>query len=374
MAVEIDGVLKEWGDRMFIVRTRARPAPNTIAGKKKKAKPTSGAKAGAAGTRRNGMSSGAARQAFSRLARKVPEVMVKITQGEKDPATGKRNVLCKDMKAIKAHMDYISRNGDVPLEDENGQIIHGADAVRSVRDDWKSTGGYAIPLEEGYRREAYSVVLSMPPGTDRKAVLDAARDFAKETFDGHQYVFGRHDDESHPHVHICVRAVGHDLVRLNPRKSDLVQWRQRYAEKLRDHGIEANATSRVLRGKAQKPERQVERHLRKRGVQLRNRQARRNHAAEVPLSSDKEHPVEAKLRSSRSRVIAGFGTVAKALAQSPDADDRALALGLARHAESMPPAKTMHRLLVEGRGEGRAEQERRQNARDVSKPGKERDL
>jgi len=56
--------------------------------------------------------------------RAAPEVMVKISGGG------------KKMGQIKAHLDYISRNGEVELEDENGAILRGVDDVREIRDAW----------------------------------------------------------------------------------------------------------------------------------------------------------------------------------------------------------------------------------------------
>jgi len=64
-------------------------------------------------------------------------------------------------------------------------------------------------------------MLSMPPGTDRESVKKAARNFAREVFENHQYVFVAHEDEKHPHVHIAVKAVDRDGIRMNPRKADL---------------------------------------------------------------------------------------------------------------------------------------------------------
>jgi hypothetical protein len=40
-----------------------------------------------------------------------------------------------------------------------------------------------------------------------------------------------------------VRAEGSDGKRLNPRKEDLHRWRETFAQRLRDWGIEAEATS-----------------------------------------------------------------------------------------------------------------------------------
>jgi hypothetical protein len=273
--------------------------------------------------------------------------MVKITQGRKNPETGKRDPICTDMKSIKAHFDYLARHGDA-LEDESGNRIVGPQELLRLRDDWQYTGGYAIPAENGYRREAFGIVLSMPPGTDSTAVLDAGREFARENFSNHQYVFAQHQNEPHPHVHLSVKAVSRDLVRLNPRKADLQQWREDFAEKLRDHGIEANATSRVLRGHSQRPERQTVRHIEKRLGESRTRKARYGAARrEAAGGARVEHPAERRIKESRRKVITGFGEVAKVLAASPDRDDRKLALGLARHVGTMKPPKTAHRVLVD---------------------------
>src|SRR5678815_1006287 len=47
---------------------------------------------------------------------------------------------------------------------------------------------------------------------------------------------------------ISVRAESKHGRRLNPRKSDLHRWRETFAEKLRERGIDAEATQQVTRG------------------------------------------------------------------------------------------------------------------------------
>lgn len=39
--------------------------------------------------------------------------------------------------------------------------------------------------------------------------------------------------------------------RLNPRKADLHRWRETFAEKLRGHGVEAEASRQATRGQTQ---------------------------------------------------------------------------------------------------------------------------
>lgn len=356
MAVEVDGVLKEWGDRLYYVKPRARPA----------AKRAASGYARAPTPAKQTRPASAARATLQRTVKRTPEVMVKITSGRADPKTGKKNVPCKDMRGIKAHLDYISRNGDVALEDENGQQIEGREAVRELRDDWQNSGRTRIPTDGGYRREAFNIVLSMPPGTDRDAVKAAAREFAREAFANHQYVFASHDDEAHPHVHLCVKAVGRDHVRLNPRKVDLQAWRETFAEKLRDHGIEANATPREYRGRVHRAEHQAVRHINqehqagRRDSKARTTLAREQAVRdEVAGKSAHIHPAEDALKKQRQEIVAGYGKVASALAASSQPADRAVAIGVVDLVKSMEPAKTAHRLEVErlagkrGAGQGR---------------------
>ena len=57
-----------------------------------------------------------------------------------------------------------------------------------------------------------------------------------------------HDHQANPHVHLSVRAEAISGQRLNPRKGDLQRWRETFAEKLRDRGIQAEATRQFTRG------------------------------------------------------------------------------------------------------------------------------
>lgn len=287
----IDEALKEWDEKYHFKPLRGRKAKLTITGVRV---PTTTLQP------RRISSAVGARSRLNGIVRKVPEVMVKVSGGG------------KGMKAIKAHMDYISRNGDVALENENGEVIAGKEAVRDLRDEWKNSL-YGIP-EESDKKEAFNIVLSMPPGTDRKAVTDAAREFAKTEFSGNfQYVFATHDDEKHPHVHLCVKAQGIDGTRLNPRKADLQRWREGFAEALREHGIEANATPRLVRGARRRTRRQAALHV---------------DASQRRAQSDERTP------KASQKVVKGYESLAKALAQG-EPDDRSLALGIVNTVKGM---------------------------------------
>jgi hypothetical protein len=231
---------------------------------------------------------------------KVPEVMVKISGGG------------KSIIQIKAHLDYISRNGDVVLENENGDFFAGKEDIRDLRDIWR-WGGYPISDEVG-SKAAFNIVLSMPPGTDRKSVTDAARDFAKAEFgDNYSYAFATHDDEKHPHVHLCVKAMGIDGNRLNPRKNDLQQWRELFADKLLDHGVEANATRRPVRGVTKRPKKQAVIHLENRASSLQKLALKKAAASFVRDGTPISNPLHERIKRTRISVVDSWNAIAHAL-------------------------------------------------------------
>jgi hypothetical protein len=221
----IDGVLIQWGDRLFY------PGNRIV-----KTKPAASLAAGVAIQR-----AAAIRERIAAtVMRRAPQVMVKVTGGG------------RGMKAIAAHFRYISKNGRLDIEDERGEVMTGKGALRELADDWR-LGGTLIE-DVGDRREAFNVMLSMPRGTDPSIVQKAAREFAQTELADHKYVMVLHDHQASPHVHLSVRAESTQGKRLSPRKADLSRWRQTFAEKLRGWGIEAEASSRIVRGQGRASE------------------------------------------------------------------------------------------------------------------------
>jgi hypothetical protein len=220
---DIDGVLIQWGDRLFypgnrIVRTKPQPKLSALAAHLRAA---------------------AIRERIeATVVRRVPQVMVKVTGGG------------RGMKAIAAHLRYISKNGRLEIEDERGETMRGKESLRELADDWRYGG--SLIEDTSSRREAFNIMLSMPRGTDPASVQWAAREFAKAELADHKYVMVLHDHQANPHVHISVRAESKHGRRLNPRKTDLHRWRETFAAKLRERGIEAEATRQATRGAARR--------------------------------------------------------------------------------------------------------------------------
>jgi hypothetical protein len=234
----IDLKLDEWGSRLFNISTETLPRPRSNRNGR-----LSSAKHVSTGGR---LSTPQARATYVRkklqaMVRRAPQVVVKLVRAP------------KGMKGISNNLTYISRDGLLEIEDQDGQVIKGKEAVADLKTEWRD-GGTPI-LADSTMRDAFHLVLSMPQRTDPLSVQRAARDFAKREFSGFQYAMVLHTFETdpdphpspHPHVHLTVKAASLDGIRLNPRKADLQRWREGFAEALREHGIEATTTSRIHR-------------------------------------------------------------------------------------------------------------------------------
>jgi len=173
----------------------------------------------------------------------------------------------RGLRGIKEHLAYITRNGKLVGERENGERIEGAAEVRAVAEEWWADGA-------GRRkstRDTINLILSMPPGTDQTAVAQASRAFAQKTFGGtYDYLLAHHHHDSdpkrpeNPHAHLTIKTRGRLGQSLNPRKVDLQAWREGFALELRERGVIAEATPRRVRGVTRKGQRQALRHMDKR--------------------------------------------------------------------------------------------------------------
>jgi hypothetical protein len=289
MPSAIDGLLVQWGDRLFYPSNRMKPSCTPV------------------------LTDAAVRQRAQVLRqriratveRRAPQVMVKVTGGG------------RGMGAIAAHLRYIAKAGRLPIEDDRGAMREGRDALRAIADQWRF-GGTRIP-EVSERREAFNMMLSMPSGTDARVVQQAAREFAKAELANHRYVMVLHRHQANPHVHISVRAEGRDGKRLNPRKEDLHRWRETFAEKLRYWGIEAEASSQVTRGSRHHNER-----LRQRKAREQGRACERGEAANTKLTPACRHAAQV------------WCEIAKTLASSDDTADRELGRSVVSYARWLP--------------------------------------
>jgi hypothetical protein len=282
----IDGVLLQWGDRLFypgnrIVTTKPQPKLNGDSARQRAA---------------------AIRERIeATVVRHAPQVMVKVTGGG------------RGMQAIAAHFRYISKNGRLEIEDERGQTMRGKEALHGLVDDWRYGG--SLIEDVSHRREAFNIMLSMPRGTDPLSVQWAAREFVRAELADHKVVMVLHDHQANPHVHLSVRAESKHGHRLNPRKPDLHRWRETFAEKLCERGVEAEATRQATRGATRNHPELWQLKAAADGRLLKPRGQRRRTTAVL---------------ASRAQAHQAWQEIAAALAKSGSADDRRLAESISR--------------------------------------------
>src|SRR6202035_2786370 len=183
-----------------------------------------------------------------RTARRAPEVVVKVLPRASN-----------DLKAVGKHLDYIGRKGELELETDDGERLSGRIGKDLLEnwdldiDDVRRQPPLAATKGRTPPKLVHKLMFSMPPGTPPDKVLGAVRNFAREEFWGqHRYALALHTDEPHPHVHLVLKAVSEQGVRLNIKKATLRHWRSEFARNLRLLGVNANATERAVRGEARK--------------------------------------------------------------------------------------------------------------------------
>jgi hypothetical protein len=281
-------------------------------------------------------------QVLSRTVRRTPEVLVKVlTKGG------------QDLKAVGRHLTYLSREGDVEIETDDGRRLIGEGTEQELLEDWD------LDLEEACRtRElrsrpgiarpklVHKVVLSMPAGTPSDGLLRAARAFARETLGAkHRYAMVLHTDEPHPHVHMVVKAVSEEGVRLNIRKATLREWRREFARHLRAQGISANATDRAVRGNTRpKLSDGMYRALQR---DASRRIWKHSSAPAMERTSASEASGRESLLHTRTEVEQGWMAAAEILDRQGQQD---LAWHVRRFMEALPPVRTDYELLSRARG------------------------
>ena len=186
---------------------------------------------------------------IARTARRVPEVMIKVSGG------------ARTLQGVGAHFDYIGRKGLNEIETDMGERLMERGFEKDLMLDWdldldvlRRHTDRAVAYGRRPPKLVHNLIFSMPRGTPSDKLEAAVRAFAVDRFAlQHRYAMALHTHQGNPHVHLVVRAVNEQGVRLNIRKATLRDWRQQFAAHLREQGIAANATERAVRGESQVP-------------------------------------------------------------------------------------------------------------------------
>lgn len=270
---------------------------------------------------------------IGRTVRRTPEVIVKVLTKDSN-----------NLRSVARHLNYICRGGELELETDDGDRLQGRDAGQRLVEDWDldlDQDRRDSPLTAGSGRApklVHKIMLSMPPGTPAKGVLQAARNFAREEFTlKHRYALVLHTDEPHPHVHVVVKAVSEQGERLNIRKATLREWRQEFARHLRDQGIAANATERAVRGESRTHKKDGIYRAAQRGDSTHARARTEAVAAELLEGALRVEPARSKLIRTRNQVERGWRSVSDTLVDQNHPD---LAARVRRFIDQMLPPRS----------------------------------
>ena len=280
---------------------------------------------------------------IARTARRVPEVMVKVSGGGREAG------------AVQAHFSYIGRHGNLDLETDDGRRLAGEGAARELVKDWDldlSAGPYRKGRAlEHYTppkrpKDVHNIVLSMPAATPPKKLLAAAKAFAHNQFgDRHRYAMALHTDQQHPHVHLVVKAKSEQGDRLRISRETLRAWREDFAKELRARGIAANATTRAVRGQTKTPKKTPIHRAAMRGNSTFMERLARDVGNEIRVGKLKPEPGRKSLHSTRATVVREWEQTAGRL----DAQgERLLAKDVRSFAANLPPPRTDRERVAAG--------------------------
>lgn len=277
---------------------------------------------------------------IARTVRRTPEVMIKVTGGG------------TSAEAVSAHFAYISRHGELEIETDEGERIP-KEAQKAFVADWhlELTAGQYRAARDGKQdarqvKLVHKIVLSMPAPTPPERVLAAARVFAREKFGSqHRYAMVLHTDQPHPHVHLVVKAEGEHGRRLHIDKKMLGEWREDFARMIREQGIDANATQRVVRGRSRRAIKDSIYRAQHRGASTTLRDKVASIAKELMQTGTVSDPSRKRLVETRRAVVDGWMRAADVLDRQGEVS---LAGDVRYFAKHLPPVLTDRERIAAG--------------------------
>ncbi|MDA3048213.1 MobP1 family relaxase [Campylobacter sp. JMF_08 NE1] len=165
------------------------------------------------------------------------EVVVKIT--------GSNTTL----NGLRAHLNYISRHGEEIMTSDFE--VFGKGELKKATDSFNKY--YEIPTQNDLeknnqkeKREALHIVFSMkdaqyaPPSKIKASAMKTI----SEMYPNNHYAVAVHTNTDNPHCHLVLKVKDIWGDRINPHNADLQKMREKFAENLRDLGVEAVATKK----------------------------------------------------------------------------------------------------------------------------------
>ena len=139
---QIDQKLDEWGSRLFNVSTETLPRPrssrNVLLSFNKFV--STGERLSTSQARATYV-----RQKLQAMVRRAPQVMVKLVRAP------------KGMKSISNNLTYISRDGQLEIEDQDGQVILGKEAVADLKAEWRDMFHHSLLIKRAVAGLCYAL-------------------------------------------------------------------------------------------------------------------------------------------------------------------------------------------------------------------------
>ncbi|HEV7380566.1 MAG TPA: hypothetical protein VGN64_12275, partial [Dyadobacter sp.] len=117
---------------------------------------------------------------------------------------------------------------------------------------------------------------------------------------------------------------------------------------LKDHGIEANATKRQVRGITLKRKKQPVLHIENREKTSMNKTGQQKDIVAIVKNNEaRPNPYEEKIKRTRAQVNERFNIVGEAFKQSSRTQDKEFANAIGKHLKQMEPAKSVRDIMVD---------------------------
>lgn len=267
----------------------------------------------------------------------MPEVVVKISGG------------ARTLAGVEGHLKYIEKKGvsglETDMETRAGGSGFACDLVRDWDLDIEALNHHSKKLLRGKPPKlVHNIIFSMPQGTSPKIVLEAVRRLALNEWTlQHRYAMALHTDTPRPHVHVVVKAVSEQGVRLNIKKATLRNWRAQFAAQLNEVGQAANATERAVRGAIRTHKRTEIYRAAQRNDSYRIREAQTKALREAAGEIRTMDPGLAIMHRTRRRVLVAWRALQDKARAIGDDD---LARDIGEFVDSMSPVETEHAGLV----------------------------
>jgi len=169
------------------------------------------------------------------------EVMVKITGG------------ARSVRGIKNAMNYMSRDNDLPMIDNDGNVY--SDITKDIAYEHMIDGAdnqFAFDKEgKENPKITQNIVFSPPRGANVKPedLLESARETLNKKYPDTRFMMAYHDDKKeHPHVHVVIKTRDQKNNPVAIKKADLRNMRTGFAQSLQQKGYDVKATHKVKEG------------------------------------------------------------------------------------------------------------------------------